>query len=104
LPEEEPEEEIDFGEWLDAPTAWTSVAGRTLPPSEIEPWSPTRHREQTGRYLALGSGGLFAGLVIDLIVRDTTADLESKVLPVLSGFVGLAFGYYFRNSPPKDSA
>jgi hypothetical protein len=30
------------------------------------------------------------------------ADLESKVLPVLAGFVSLAFGYNFRNSPPNN--
>jgi hypothetical protein len=98
-----PEEEADLFEWLGGGTSPSETGGKKLPPPLKEPWNPTKYRDQTARWLAFGSGGLFAGLVIDLLFRDSTSDLESKVLPVLSGFVGLAFGYYFRTQPPKDS-
>jgi hypothetical protein len=98
-----PEEEGNLVEWLEGGRTPSETGDKKLPSPGKEPWNPTKYRDQTARWLAFGSGGLFAGVVIDLIVRDSTSDLESKVLPVLSGFVGLAFGYYFRTQPPKDS-
>jgi hypothetical protein len=94
------EASADLVEWLaDQPDV---VAGRTLPSPGTEPWNPVKHREDTARWLAWGSGALFAAVVIDLLFRDSAGDLESKVLPVLAGFVGLAFGYYFRHPPPGN--